>query len=411
MVSTGGMTMFKRVLAISFIYVCTVAGWMILAGTLLVRTEALDGRLRDAVEQLWGTAHTQTPPQVYLKSSASRTDNEQGYRETVALDSSDITVDLKLEHRRKGLLWYSTYHVQFAGVYTVVNHSPQAQEMVVDFKFPAEQAIYDNFRFAVGGQEVSEVELKSGNIVQPFRIEPGESKTVEIAYDSQGLDEWNYDFGSSVKQVRNFSPTLNTDFDNIDFPQRSISPTAKEKTADGWSLNWRYTNLLTGVKIGMVMPKRLNPGPWVMQLTAAAPVSLFLFFFLLFVCTAGRSIRLHPMNYFFIGAAFFSFHLLLAYLVDHVSIHTAFWLCSAVSVFLVVSYMRLVVGIRFAFVEVALFQLVYLVLFSYTFFFAGYTGLAITVLCVCTLFAVMQFTARIDWEKVFEKTPEKKLQS
>ena len=59
-------------------------------------------------------------------------------------------------------------------------------------------------------------------------------------------------------------------------------------------------------------------------------------------------IELHPMNYFFLAAAFFSFHLLLAYLVDHISIHVAFVVCSAVSIFLVVSYLRLVVGMRFA---------------------------------------------------------------
>ena len=30
------------------------------------------------------------------------------------------------------------------------------------------------------------------------------------------------------------------------------------------------------------------------------------------------------MNYFFLSAAFFAFHLLLAYLVDHVDVHAAF---------------------------------------------------------------------------------------
>jgi inner membrane protein involved in colicin E2 resistance len=323
------------------------------------------------------------------------------------LDGSDVAVNLKLEHRRKGLLWYSTYHVSFVGKYKMVNHSSEAQEMVVDFRFPTEQAVYDNFCFAVNGQEVNEVEINAGNLVRIIPMNPGETKQVDIAYESQGLDEWNYDFGANVKQVRNFSLILNTDFEEVDFPQQSISPTAKEKTSDGWKLTWKYKNLLTGVKIGMIMPKKLNPGPWVTEVTVAAPVSLFLFFFLLFVCTTVQNIKIHPMNYFFIGAAFFSFHLLLAYLVDHISIHMAFWICSAVSIALVVSYMRLVVGSRFAFVEVALFQLVYLILFSYTFFFAGYTGLAITVLCICTLFVVMLFTGRVDWEKVFTKTPEK----
>ena len=108
-----------------------------------------------------------------------------------------------------------------------------------------------------------------------------------------------------------------------------------------------------GVKIGMVMPRKLNPGPWVSQITFAAPVSLFLFFFVVFVLTTVKKIRLHPMNYFFIGAAFFSFHLLLAYLVDHVSIHVSFLICSLVSIALVVSYLRLAVGNRFAFIEAA----------------------------------------------------------
>jgi len=47
--------------------------------------------------------------------------------------------------------------------------------------------------------------------------------------------------------------------------------------------------------------------------------------------------------------------------------------------------------------------LIYLVFFSYTFFFEGYTGLAITILCICTLFVTMQFTGKVDWDKMFAK--------
>ena len=109
------------------------------------------------------------------------------------------------------------------------------------------------------------------------------------------------------------------------------------------------------------------------------------------------------MHYFFVGAAFFSFHLLLAYLVDHLSIHASFAICSLVSLFLVVSYVRLVVGLRFALIRVGLAQVIYQVLFSCTFFFPGYTGLAITALSIVTLFAAMQFTGRVDWENLFRR--------
>ena len=105
------------------------------------------------------------------------------------------------------------------------------------------------------------------------------------------------------------------------------------------------------------------------------------------------------MNYFFLACAFFAFHLLLAYLVDHISIHSAFVICSLVSMTLVISYLRLVVGMRFAAVEAGLAQLIYLVLFSYAFFFKGFSGLAVTIGSIITLFVVMQLTGRIRWSE------------
>ena len=151
----------------------------------------------------------------------------------------------------------------------------------------------------------------------------------------------------------------------------------------------------------MVMPERLQPGPLAGRISLFAPVSLWFFFFLMFIITVLRGIELHPMNYLFLACAFFSFHLLMAYLVDHISIHAAFVICSAVSIALVVSYLRLVVGLRFAAVEAGLAQLIYLVLFSYAFFFRGFTGLAITIGSILTLFAVMQMTGRIRWAEKF----------
>jgi hypothetical protein len=113
------------------------------------------------------------------------------------------------------------------------------------------------------------------------------------------------------------------------------------------------------------------------------------------------------MNYFSLAAAFFSFHLLLAYLVDHVSIHAAFAASSVVSIFLVISDLRLVVGTRFAAREAGLAQFIYLVMFSYAFFLKGFTGLAITIGSILTLFVVMQVTGRVRWaEKFAVKDPD-----
>lgn len=63
--------------------------------------------------------------------------------------------------------------------------------------------------------------------------------------------------------------------------------------------------------------------------------------------------------------------------------------------------LRLVVGIRFAAIEAGLAQFVYLVLFSYAFFFKGFTGLAVTIGAIITLFFVMQWTGRVNWDEKF----------
>jgi hypothetical protein len=78
-------------------------------------------------------------------------------------------------------------------------------------------------------------------------------------------------------------------------------------------------------------------------------------------------------------------------------------LASFVSITLVVSYLRLVCGLRRALFYAGGAQLVFLVLFSYAFFFAGYTGLTVTIGAVLTLFVLMQLTGRIDWEGIFAR--------
>jgi inner membrane protein involved in colicin E2 resistance len=427
--------MLVRMAAIVFIFLCTTVAWMILGGTVTMRSNNQDSLLKGQVSQLWGAPQQQLAPGVYYQTTEEvKTQTTEGNKlvtkigkqttdHPILLDASEINVRLGLEHRQKGLLWYSVYRVQFDGVYRVTNYTDAEREFVFDFALPANKAVnrsdglysgtpaggvFDNFRLVVGGKEMTNLQFKDGKVWAGAKLAPGKSETVRVSYGSQGLDEWWYDFGHNVTQAKNFSLTMQTDFDQIDFPQTSLSPTQKTQAGNGWELKWQYANLLSGVKIGMQMPHKLNPGPWVSEVSYAAPVSLFLFFFVIFLLTTIRKIKLHPMNYFFLGAAFFSFHLLLAYLADHISIHKAFLICSAVSIFLVVSYLRLAVGNRFAFVEAGILQFVYLVLFSYTFFFERYTGLAITILCILTLFIAMQFTGRVDWDTLFRRNGKEK---
>ena len=409
--------MTKRIIAIAFIFVCTAIAWAILGGTIFSRTYDSGAVSSNRVASTWGTSQKQAPPTASFTEEISRQEkvleNSKIIEKTVKdkvvhelpLESSRIHVNLDLQHRQKGLLWYSTYKVDFSGVYGFFNKSDKEQSVEFKLHFPTTQAIYDNLTFAVDGNQVA-VSNQQNAATTVVKIGAGKTAQLAVGYSSQGLDEWRYSFGSTeVAQVRDFSLRMRTNFKDIDFPDNTLSPSEKTQTANGWDLNWTYKSLLSGYQIAMVMPEKLQPGPLAGKISFFAPVSLFFFFFLMLIITTMRGIDLHPMNYFFLAAAFFSFHLLLAYLVDHVSIHVAFAIAAAVSVFLVVSYLRLVVGMRFASREAALAQFIYLVMFSYAFFLKGFTGLAITIGSVLTLFVVMQITGRIRWAEKFTIKP------
>ena len=403
--------MSRQIAVIVVIFVCTTVAWSILGTTIFDRTYSSDESLRNRVASIWGAPHVQKPPKATSTKEVVRKVEARENGKTVirtekdyvvkplALDGSKLTVGLDLEHRQKGLLWYSTYKVAFAGDYLLKNTTDEETVDVLVY-LPTAQAIYDEVIFTVDGEAVPFINEKSA-LRGTVRIARGHTAVVAVKYRSQGLQSWRYHFGDEVSQVKNFQLKMTTNFKDIDFPDNTLSPTSKKETKNGWELTWESKNLLSGFQIGMVLPEKLQPGPLAGRISYFAPVSLLFFFFLMFIITTLRGIELHPMNYFFLACAFFAFHLLLAYLVDHISIHAAFVICSIVSMALVISYLRLVVGMRFAAVEAGLAQLIYLVLFSYAFFFKGFSGLAVTVGSIITLFVVMQLTGRIRWSEKF----------
>jgi hypothetical protein len=68
---------------------------------------------------------------------------------------------------------------------------------------------------------------------------------------------------------------------------------------------------------------------------------------------------------------------------------------------LVTSYLAAALGKGFPWKIAAAAQIFYLVLFSYSFFFTGITGLTVAIGSVATLAVLMRVTARVDWSQVF----------
>ena len=102
------------------------------------------------------------------------------YDTAVPLESSKIGVDLDLQHRQKGLLWYSTYKVAFSGVYGFRNPSDKEQNVEFKLTFPTAQAIFDNLTFTVDGNPVA---LSNVQNSATAAVKVGAGKTATLAID------------------------------------------------------------------------------------------------------------------------------------------------------------------------------------------------------------------------------------
>ncbi|MHC4180109.1 MAG: inner membrane CreD family protein [Planctomycetota bacterium] len=391
--------------------------WLALGGAVCSRTNSLDRSLSREMRSLWG-------PEVLVQASPFVATGEGGKRtdaDSVAPSSSQITADITHDNRYKGLLWFSTFTVDFDATYTF--DASTAGAGIFIFELPRGVTGYDSLSVEVNGKphSLANGQVAAGRIAAA--IDRAAANTVRVHYTTNGQDVWLYS-PSGVSQIydsydewerhavvgseqrptslSNFSLTINTDFRKIDYPRGTRSPNEPASVNNGGQTAvWAFKDALTSQSMGIVMPKRANAGPIIQRMSFFAPVSLFFFFTVLFTVVVLKKIPLHPMHYLFIAAGFFAFHILLAYLADKIAVQTAFWICAVVSMLLVVSYMRLVAGVKFAVAYVGLAQLVYLLGFSYAFFFPGWTGLTVVVGAVATLFVLMQSTGRVDWSKVF----------
>jgi len=417
-----------RLVAIVAIFLSSTVAWMILGGTISARSGESDYRIRQEVEALWGSEHRQRPPQLAVhRTSTVRVEKETTKDDVVTravtierqlsqfgteLVGTALDVRLDLAHRQKGLLWWSTYTVDLNGTYrfalpprertggAVLNSD---DTLLLTFPLSAQGAVYDGFVIEVDGVEHAAT-VADGNAFS-VRVPRGmrDTVSVRVAYRSRGLGTWQYAVADrGTAQVKDFSLTLRTSDPDVNFPTGSLSPTSK---ADGdKTLRWTFQSLVTGQSIGVTLPERLNPGPTAARISFFAPVSLLFFMTVMVIIGVIKRRSLHPMNYFFLAAAFFAFHLLFAYLVDVMALAPAFAVSSVVSLGLVTSYLRIVQGAKAAFLQAGTAQLVFLVGFSLAFFHEGQTGLTVAVGSVVTLFILMQLTARVRWAEVFGGT-------
>jgi len=390
---------FLRMLAVGGIFLAACAGWALLGTTTLMRANDYSTNLEGDVKKLWGGPIVQEAPELTVKAPGS-----EQLRRIMPVENK-INVALDLDYRQRGLIWYPTFVCDFDGTYRIENPEEVAQKVHLRFKFPADKGTYSDFVFTIDGAGVSTPVDPAQGLNEIIEVPAKGKRAFRIAYKTRGLGEWRYAPAAGNNQVRGLDLNVATNFRQVDYPDGSLSPTTAAAPAgdgQGMKIAWQVGQLLTTQDVGVIMPGRINPGPLSARITYFAPVCLLFFFVLIAAISIVCKVSIHPMHYFFVAAGFFAFHLLFAYLVDHLPVHAAFAVAAVTAVLMVTLYLAAALGKSFPWKVAAAGQIFYLVLFTYSFFLKGMTGLTVTVGAILTLGALMKVTAGINWFEFFK---------
>jgi hypothetical protein len=391
----------SRLFSIAVITGAATLAWLVLGTTLEQRSSASASRMGGEVRQVWGPGLAQ--PHLTLLADSS---SGSGDPEVMLPTSTKVDARLTYAPKKRGLLWHRTYDVEFSARYEITNTAASARNVRVQMSLPTKNTSYDDFAFQLGEGAATDIAPHNGMVETVKLIPAGATVPLTVRYHARGLDRWSYTFPQGSR-VKNFSLTMVTNFDDVSFPVGATSPTNLEPVSkgEGMDLVWNYTDTIDARDVAVDMPRLLNAGPVIARITFFAPVSLALFFGVLVVTSMLRGINLHPMTYAFLAAGFFTFHLLLAYLGDQMPLYVAFLIASVISLVMVSGYLHAVAGKSISMVAAPA-QLAYMVLFSYSFFFDGMTGLTLTITAVATLALLMIATAKMNWEDVFRQGRE-----
>ena len=138
---------FKRILAILLIFLLGVFGWFVLGQASAVRSHTTSYTLSKSINLLWGAPIVQEAPKLTVKVPG--TDQIRKISPT----KNHIQANIILDQRKKGLLWYPTYTVDFIGKYEVTNNDRISQDIRLSFILPSKDATYEKVSLKIGDRE------------------------------------------------------------------------------------------------------------------------------------------------------------------------------------------------------------------------------------------------------------------
>jgi len=401
----------KKIMNYSLIFLFTII-FSIIAVTIGFRIDDRHSRSYSSnlksVQEIWGGYITQHLPELTfkVKSYIERENKKTGLMEQILTDTvknmciSDqkVRVKIKSNIREKGLLKYPGYNLEFYGNYVLKNLNSKSEKLTFSFSLPESAGNITDIKVRLQNLDYTGDSDFSNGVQWTGILGAGESVKVEVSYNAQGTEMFEYAMGRDKSEIKNLDVEIITDFTDTDIPNGAMVPASSAGDDRETKYSWKASNMVTGQNISLKFRISGNYGEIVSRLFYYAPIAMFLFVGFLLIFCASKSISLHPMHYLFIIAGFFIFYILGSYLVSYMNIITAIFISLAVSTGIILYYCFLIKKsvelVRISFFGAILFQWI----FSSAFFVPEHTGFLITIASIVAFVFLMRTTASIDWE-------------
>jgi hypothetical protein len=365
-----------------------------LAGRMEWRTQRALSSTNTAIQKRWGARLRQQQPTALIRRDA-RTGEVLAQARRVTLDSAAIDLVLTMDYRRLGLTYQTTYEANFTGRYKLHSLTEGAGRIDFTLPLPGEGGHLRDLSLTVNGKEPADVHYDLQQVTWSSAFRAGQAQTVEVRYIARGVGHYIYAVGEErVKQLDVTMQIVGVDLEHIDYPASCMSPTTATATSDGVRLEWHLANLLTSYDVGVDLPERPSPSRQIVRLALFAPVLLALFLASVLGGCWLTSKRLSLLHLALLGAAFAAFYLLLSYLVAWLELFAAIGIAAGVVALLVVNFLRMLLGWRFALWFGALPLVVFQAGASVALLSRQHTGLGAVCGLLLVLAVLMQFAAR-----------------
>ena len=311
-------------------------------------------RNESAVRTIWGREHVQRELSVTLTYETTHfydkdgleldpeklktTTQPVGYRKQVLQHTipGNPVVEaaheflIETNYRMKGGAWYPGFETIASFTYKIENFADRLANGNFSFPMPARQGLVDRIEVILDGQPVRQKLLTSQTGIRwKMPLEIGAKHDLTIKYHSRGLNNFRFEPGAGrvIDKYRIRMVCQGLADRDVNYPVGCMTPTEKTTQAAAkddegndvpvTTLAWDLDRAVTRLGMGIIIPRKTQPGYYVARVLSAAPWGLILLLAMVVVTYLATGQTPHWLPLAILAVGYHLYYLLMAHIGDY----------------------------------------------------------------------------------------------